>query len=89
MAEQPFEFSSRGDLSDLDWQLIAQYVSHATPVDSLAYSEAFDAIYEQMRTLGETRSKGDLYRRLMSLRKSGRLPRLNPSIVDTALPRSA
>ena len=76
MTDQPHEFDRHGDLNELDQLLMALYVRHATPVDSLAYSDAFEHIYIELQKAGDRRPKGDVYRRLLMLRKSGRLPRL-------------
>ena len=77
MTDQPHEFDRQGDLDTLDQLLIALYVHHATPVDSLAYSETFDRIYEELQKAGDQRSKGEVFRLMLMLRKSGRLPRLD------------
>ena len=77
MTDQPHEFDQQGDLGALDQLLMALYVRHATPVDSLAYSETFDRIYEEPQKGGDRRSKGEVFRRLLMLRKSSRLPRLD------------
>lgn len=79
MSSQPHEFDEREDLGRLDQFLMALYLRYATPVDSLAYSETFDRMYEELQKAGETRTKGEIYRRMLMLRKSGRLPRLERS----------
>ncbi|GMU33194.1 MAG: hypothetical protein HS101_12025 [Planctomycetia bacterium] len=77
MSTQPLDFDEQGDLGRLDQLLIALYVQHATTVDALAYSETFDQIYDELLKAGEKRSKGEVFRRMLMLRKSGRLPRLD------------
>lgn len=73
----PFDF----DLSSFDDEtnhLITQYVGIGVPVDLLAYTQQFETLYTQYKeTTGDTAiSRAELFRRLLSLRKSGRLPRL-------------
>ncbi len=89
MTDQPHEFDQQGDLGELDRLLMALYVTHATPVDSLAYSETFDHIYEEQQKEGDQRSKGEVFRRMLMLRKSGRLPGLDLRMGGSseALPR--
>jgi TRAP-type C4-dicarboxylate transport system substrate-binding protein len=63
-------------LSDEDRRIINAYLSTAVPVDFLAYTEHFDRLYERLQGEGETRSKADIFRRLLNLRKRGQLPRM-------------
>jgi len=63
-------------LSDIDELLIDLYVKTGRPVDRLAYSEDFDWIYKTLQEHGDKRTKGQVFRRLLNLRKAGWLPRL-------------
>lgn len=77
MNDQPREFDQQGDLDAFDQMLIALYVRSGITVDSLAYSETFDRIYDELKRKGDPRPQGEVFRRLLMLRKSGRLPRLD------------
>lgn len=59
-----------------DQRLIKVYMQVGCPVDALAYSAAFDKLYNILTSKGETRGREELFRRLLNLRKAGRLPRL-------------
>ena len=87
MSDSPFKKTDDESSSELDEALIRLYVRHAIPVDALAYSETFDDMFSELQAKGEKRSKGDVYRRLLTLRKAGMLPRLMP--VQTPLRDSA
>lgn len=65
------------NLISLDQLLIDLYVRYATPIDSLVYSKTFDVLYEELQKAGHKLSKGGVFRRLLLLRKSSRLPQLN------------
>jgi len=66
----------RADLSDFDWALMREYERIGRPVDDLAYTEEFDRLYKSLEAVRESRSKAEVFRRLLNLRKSGRLPRV-------------
>lgn len=59
-----------------DDKLIELYLRSGRSVDDLAYTETFAAIYAELRKLGDTRSESEVFRRLLSLRKAGLLPRI-------------
>lgn len=80
MSASPSPFERADDFTSQDELLVRHYVHYATPVDALAYSETFEKLYADITAAGEIRSRGDVYRRLLSLRMSGRLPRLVPSV---------
>ncbi|HEX8875647.1 MAG TPA: hypothetical protein VF777_02800 [Phycisphaerales bacterium] len=63
-------------LSELDQVLLDLYLKFGKSVDDLAYSDEFEVIYAELQARGDKRTKGQVYRRLLSLRKSGRLPRV-------------
>lgn len=73
-AGNEFEEQEREEAADR--QLIGLYLRYGVPVDSLAYSGEFERLYAEFHAGGDARSKGEVYRRLLMLRKSGRLPRL-------------
>ena len=79
MSANPSPFDRADDFTSRDEILVRHYVHYATPVDALAYSETFERLFADITAAGETRSRGDVYRRLLSLRMSGRLPRLAPA----------
>jgi hypothetical protein len=62
------------------WQdaAISLYLSQYVALDNLAYTEAFDQIYDGIAKLNPVPmpSKAEVHRRLLWLRKTGRLPRL-------------
>jgi hypothetical protein len=53
-----------------------EYERIGRPVDDLAYTEEFDRLYKSLEAVRESRSKAEVFRRLLNLRKSGRLPRV-------------
>jgi hypothetical protein len=73
--QQPHPFDVAG-LPEEDLRLVEFYMKLAIPVDNLAYTEAFDRLYDELRKAGDTRSKSDIFRRLLNLRKAGSLPRV-------------
>jgi hypothetical protein len=48
-------------------------------VDDLAYTEEFEKLYSELVGDARTPSKHDVYKRLLTLRKMARLPRLIPN----------
>ncbi len=69
------EFFSRDDaMSEADLVLIRAYRKQGVLVDWLPYSKEFEAIFSEVQESGDTRDRGQIYRRLLNLRKSGRLP---------------
>ncbi len=63
-------------LPERDVLLIDKYVKYGRPVDQLAYSDEFDKLYSDLQTNGDKRTKQQVFRRLLNLRKAGWLPRL-------------
>ncbi|MFM9956628.1 MAG: hypothetical protein ACKVZJ_01015 [Phycisphaerales bacterium] len=69
------EFFSRDDaISEADHVLIRAYRQQGLLVDWLPYSKEFEAIFSEAKANGDPRDRGQIYRRLLNLRKSGRLP---------------
>lgn len=89
MAKSTPQFESEGGIDSLDRRLISLYLRFATPVDALAYSDTFEQMYLEMQREGDDRSKGDVFRRLLTLRKAGLLPRLDPRISGGSDAKSA
>ncbi len=63
-------------LSPEDQRLVDAYVRVGRPVDELAYTDAFDDLYSMVNGSAGPASKHDVYKRLLTLRKMARLPRL-------------
>lgn len=82
-------FDEHGDFSAADLRLVAEYAKLAIPVDALAYTDAFDGLYATLHKCGETRPRGEVFRRLLMLRKAGRLPRLSPAPIEQRRAESA
>lgn len=72
----PSDIFGPGDLSEHDLLLIELYRKLGRPLDWLAYTEEFEQLYGQLQKAGDRRSQADVFRRLLNLRKSGRLPRV-------------
>jgi hypothetical protein len=70
------ELENRRPLSSEDKRLIEAYEHVALPADALPYSSAFTEMVRSLRHHGETRTERELMRRLLNLRKAGRLPRV-------------
>lgn len=70
----PFEVES---LTPEDARLVELYRQVGRAADDLAYTEDFETFYEQLQQSGDTRSKAEVFRRLLNLRKAGRLPRFS------------
>jgi len=67
---------SEQDLSPEDLRLVLFYQDTGLPVDFLAYTPEFETLFAKLQQSGDTRSKADVFRRLLNLRKAGRLPRV-------------
>lgn len=79
-----FEFNDLFDnkpLSDQDQKLILLYAREGLSVDLLAYTSEFETIYEEFCKLFNLKDypKSKVFRRLLTLRKSGSLPRISDS----------
>jgi len=75
MTENPL-FREVAPLPKIDQLLMDLYVQRGIPADQLPYTDDFEWIYGQLQDAGDTRTRFDVYRRLLNLRKSGRLPRV-------------
>jgi len=76
MMTKPEDIFKERRLPEMDELLIDLYVKTGRPVDRLAYSEDFNEIYKTLQEHGDKRTKGQVFRRLLNLRKAGWLPRL-------------
>lgn len=75
MNADPRDFFERKDeLNESDIELILAYRKQGVPVDWLPYTEHFDAILKDIQSHGDKREAAQVWRRLLNLRKSGRLP---------------
>jgi|GEM_PF-93837 len=60
-----------------DPELIAAYVRQGVTLDAMPYTEAFEALFQEVANKIEPApQRADLFHRLHNLRKAGRLPRL-------------
>lgn len=73
-SETPFD--DQHSLSDEDFVLIDLYLDTNVPIDALAYTSRFDELYEKYIGKYPGHTKAEVFRRLLSLRKRGQLPRL-------------
>ncbi len=76
MSSEKSAFTTSTELDEQDRRLIRAYLETGIPVDALAYTDAFDHLADRLNKAGDNRPKTELFRRLLALRKSGRLPRL-------------
>jgi hypothetical protein len=70
-------FGEKSDLSDADLFLIGLYIQTGVALDSLAYTPEFETLYERFVSRYPASAQVDVFRRLISLRKRGQLPRLS------------
>jgi len=63
-------------LSAEDQQLIDAYVQTRRPLDDLAYTPDFEQLVQNIKGEASMANLHGVYRRLLTLRKMGRLPRL-------------
>lgn len=62
-------------LTAADEALIDAYLTTGLTVDELAYTDAFDSMCERLGRSDGNADKHEVYKRLLTLRKLGRLPR--------------
>ena len=67
-------------LSKEDWFLVTLYAETNKPLDDLPYSPEFDTLHSVYQKIFGEITKSDLLKRLMRLRKSGRLTRLGNTL---------
>lgn len=65
------------EIHDFDSRLIEEYVAARRPLDDLAYTDEFETIYSKLKLAGDTRTRAEVFKRLVNLRKASRLPRLS------------
>ncbi|MFN0011415.1 MAG: hypothetical protein ACKVS8_07205 [Phycisphaerales bacterium] len=76
MTGNPADIFKAEELSAQDKRLLEEYERVGRSVDDLAYTAEFDALCDQLKAMGDSRSKAELFRRLLTFRKAGRLPRI-------------
>ena len=68
-------FRESPELNEQDQSLLRAYAEVGCSVDSLPYTSEFEDLVGRIRARGDTRSKNEVLKRLMTLRKAGKLPR--------------
>ena len=64
-------------LDSADQQLVSAYTRVGVPVDELPYTEEFEEIVSQVSPTNQNEDeKHRIFKRLLTLRKQGRLPRV-------------
>lgn len=80
-------------LDSADQRLVDAYLSVRRPVDDLPYTREFEELYSATvpETADPMKARHDLFRRLLWLRKTARLPRIGRTagVVSSAQPDSA
>jgi hypothetical protein len=76
MTRDPTALFDPAPLSEHDQRLIDLYLRSGRAVDELAYTDEFDVIFGELQAAGDPRTKAEVFRRLLNLRKAGRLPRI-------------
>jgi hypothetical protein len=66
-----------------DQKLIAAYEQVGKPLDFLPYTEEFDRLVHKLRLNETDENKHEVFRRLLNLRKTARLPRAN-DLIDSS-----
>lgn len=80
----PKKFSwSAPPLKPEDDRLLASYEKIGRPLDLLPYTEDFEKLMGELVPSATDEAKADVFRRLLYLRKAGRLPRA-ASVIDVA-----
>jgi hypothetical protein len=69
-------FSEAPALSAEDDALVKAYERSERTLDDLPYTHEFDQIYDAVEGSQKGKTKAEIFRRLHTLRKAGRLPRL-------------
>lgn len=75
MTSLPSPFNDR-DPVQFDDLLIQLYLERGKSADELAYTDDFEYIYSKLLEAKDTRTRSEVFRRLLTLRKTGRLPRV-------------
>lgn len=78
MAHHDFDWTVT-PLDDVDACLADAYERVGRPLDDLAYTADFDRMLELAGWKADLADKHEAFRRLMNLRKRGRLPRITRS----------
>jgi hypothetical protein len=71
MTGSPINIFEIPPLPEQDHRLVDLYIRAARAVDELAYTEEFEEIYRWLAEAGDTRSRAEVFRRLLNLRKAG------------------
>ena len=69
-------FRESQNLSPQDQNLLELYSKTGCAIDSLPYTSEFEELVGKLRATGDIRSRSEILRRLMTLRKAGKLPRI-------------
>lgn len=77
------EFWTVRPLPAEDQKLVDAYVQTGVPADRLAYTEAFEELVKRLGRPVEPNELHAVFRRLLLLRKMGRLPRLRTVVEDS------
>src|SRR5579862_2691589 len=70
-------------LAPEDEKLVAAYEKIGKPLDLLPFTDDFEKLMNELEQEATDEKKAEIFRRLLNLRKAGRLPRAN-SIIDAA-----
>lgn len=83
-ATNPFSVDEQTEVRDS--LLMKLYVETGLPLDYLAYTQEFEDLFSKFVTSNPTWTRKDVFRRILSLRKQGKLPRLaRPFAPDSKL----
>lgn len=77
MSPDEFQWEEKS-LTDEDERLIRAYAHVGRPLDDLAYTEDFDKLLREAGIDEDDQERHRIFKRLLNLRKRGRLPRLPP-----------
>lgn len=76
-------------LSEEDERIVEAYRRAKRPLDDLPYTDAFDQMCVDLGLPDTKAAKHGLFRRLLTLRKTGRLPRHSSSDLGSAIGRES
>jgi len=75
-------FRESQDLNPRDQTLLQLYAATGCSIDSLPYTAEFEELVAKLRATGDGRSKSEILKKLLTLRKAGKLPRLTTAPVS-------
>lgn len=79
----PDDFWAVPPLDSEDQRLVDAYVHVGKPLDQIVYTSDFDRLVKMLNLPDTADQKHLVYRRLLQLRKRGRLPQLGRSSLET------